>query len=426
MTDDRFFRSLKPGQYELKTEIHQWIQNIPEMIRQERSKNFMKEILSLTLGMLCVNISQRTSSSDICLRLSEILSKRRSQDTISMASICPPLELSSQEIEVGKTAMARAKDIQFNIRGYWTTGSIRFIQHDQQLSLLTFESNNWEKRIMGDRSRLRLVPRYALWDDLQPGVHRYIYATQYIYLPLRPTSGKYLDERFLASSLEDNRCLQESLLGQRVVCSFDLQGALAVPFIDLARKVQRKLIHLSRPDETDQFSEKAKTIQLWSENWIDENIESSRAPMSTPRFLRSGLIPRRRIVIFFMTRILIIRMAKNFRLVHSKDSLESPHSVLFGPTDKHVDPRFDGLMIKKGEGEMAPSIPLSKMQLEWEEDGQNDDFSSLQVDFISASDATEFRSQYNRLKYQLKKDQTEFDKIKHQVGPTVGYARNEQ
>lgn len=422
MTDDRFFVRSESEQWELKPQIRDWMQNLPTVVHSHSAKRYIQRILSLVVGMLQVDVRQRLTSKDVCLTLSDILSNRHSGVAGENIPVFPKFEPRVDEAEIGKRAIARINRIMYNAVGYWNPGPLRLVQRKGSLVLLTWENDSWTRTFMGEVSHLKVVPRYALRDDAH---HRYNDASLYICSgPGAQGAAKILNEKFWSESIDDTLLLQEALLGQKVVQNLNLQEALPSLYSDRSQKIQRKLFG-SRSHESSLPSERAKTVQLWTECLISDaaSPDPSLTKGPTHRTLRYGPSPPR-IAIFYSELILIIKLAKNIRVVASPSNVESSCSISFGPTDRSADPRFFGLILRKAEGEISPGIPISRKVLEWEEEYRSLEFDSLLLVFNCLEDSKAFLDAYRRLKFHWSNDQAEFEKRKHDVGPMLGYARN--
>jgi hypothetical protein len=89
-----------------------------------------------------------------------------------------------------------------------------------------------------------------------------------------------------------------------------------------------------------------------------------------------------------------------------------------------MDPSFRVSVFRAKEEERSPSLPLSRAALEFEEEENSSEFSSLTLDFGSIADSTSFYHSYKRVKKVWVEEVKAFEALQNQVGPEFGYARS--
>jgi len=421
-TDDRFFWwNVKTRSYELKPDIKQWIQHLPQFIKERPNRDFLNQVLLLALNMLDVDVRSRLTSKEVCIRFSNILDDFQSSLHRQSEALNHPVQTPCPGVEAGKELMKKIQSIPYNVAGFWKSGPVRFMQEDMQLRIQTLENNIWVETLLGPRSQLRLVPRYALRDR---GTH--YFSDAYLYLSSRsPTSvhGKFSPHNFA-----DVLFLQEILLGHEVRKSVKVKAAHVVQKQRkfLLKKFQRRRSSGSNDGQSD-LEVEASSVQLWAESShrdiTDMTVPASSSRRQSPRSLRIGPSPRR-IVIFFERSILIIHIAKNVRIKQPVQPDQRPTSLVLVPTDESVDPSFAVSVFRAGPEERAPSLPLTRDELNSEEMENSIECARMTLDFHNADDAESFFRTYKMVKKRWKEELKSFEPFQNRVGPVFGYARS--
>ena len=421
-TDDRFFRRFASNSYELKPDIKLWIQELPQLAPDARSKSFLNDVLLLALQMLHVEVESRLISKEVCIRFAEIVDRFRPavRESLETAYETAPL-VPFSGLEVGREIVERLPSISYNVVGFWKSGPMRFTNEDGTLHVYTLENRHWVATSLGNTTQLRLVPRYALRDV---GSHYFSDASLYL-LP-----GKIVQNatrtlgKFSSNDVRDDLLLQEFFLGQEVGKSLGVKAA------HLEQKQRKFLPKIPRRRNSEssqksiQFECQASSVQLWKErmhgNILDKPNAAPTSRRQSPRSLGLGPPPRR-IVVFYERSIVMIRIGKNFRM---KQPSQPGNSLCLVPIDEKTDPSFRVSVFRvKGE-ERSPSLPLSRDAFEFEEEENSLECSSLTLEFRSIADSTSFHHSYKRVKKAWAGELKAFEALKNQVGPEFGYARS--
>jgi serine/threonine protein kinase len=422
--DDRFFRrKFASSSYELKPEIKLWIQELPQFALDIRSKSFLNDVLLLALQMLHVEVESRLISKEVCIRFSRILDRfgpsiRESSETTRGSA--EPVLFSA--LEVGRDIIERLQSISYNVAGFWKSGPVRFTLDNMILHVNTLEEHHWVPTSLGNASQLRLVPRHALRDT---GPHYFSDASLYLLPGEHAQQATRTSGKFAANNLRDDLILQEFFLGQMVSKSLMVKSA---HLEQKQRKFLPKKFPRRRSSESSQQSlqleHQASSVQIWTEktngNLLDKPTAAPTSRRQSPRSLRLSPPPRR-IVIFYERSIAIVRIGKNVRIQHPNPT---GSSLFLVPTDEKMDPSFRVSVFRAKEEERSPSLPLSRAALEFEEEQNSSEFSSLTLDFGSIADSTSFYHSYKRVKKAWVEEVKAFEELKNQVGPEFGYARS--
>jgi serine/threonine protein kinase len=421
-TDDRFFwHNFQIHSYELKPEIKQWIQRLPQFVQDGPNRNFLNDVLLLALRMLNVDVGSRLTSKEVCIRFSNILDAFQSSHHRQSKASNHAVQTLCPGVEVGKELMKRIQSISYNVAGFWESRPVRFMQEDMQLGIQTLENNIWVEKLLGPRSQLRLVPRYALRDR---GTH--YFSDAYLYLLSR--SLKSVRGKFSAHNFADVLFLQEILLGHEVGKSVKVKAAHVVRKQQkfLPKKFQRRRSSGSNDGQSD-LEVEAFSVQLWTESShhdiTDMTVPTSSSRRQSPRSLRIGPPPRR-IVIFFERSIIIIYIAKNVRIKQPVQSDQGPTSLALVPTDESVDPSFAVSVFRARPEERAPSLPLTRDELNSEEMENSIECACVTLEFHNAADAESFFRTYKMVKKRWMEELKFFERLENRVGPEFGYARS--
>jgi hypothetical protein len=124
--------------------------------------------------------------------------------------------------------------------------------------------------------------------------------------------------------------------------------------------------------------------------------------------------------------MLIIKLAKNVRIVWASSDGSPSKSIDIVPIDKNVDTRFFGLVLSKMEDEISAGIPLDKNDFEYQEERHSIELGSVRLEFFNTEDAITFWHAYRRLKFLWSQEQREYGNLQHDIGPMFGYAGNQE
>jgi Protein kinase domain len=414
--DDRFFRhNSMSNSYELKPEVMHLIRELPHLVQDSLERDFLNEILLVALQMLDVEVQSRWTSMQVCINLARILDRFQS---IPLAEpVLPNLSVQSpcSGVEIGKELTERLQSINYNVKGFWDSGPVRFTQVGMLLLIQVWDREAWTENSLGQRSQLRLVLRYALRN---PPSH--YNSDAHLYL----SPGRV--GQFSTNNSADRMLLQEILLGFEVGKSMKLKAAqVELKHRKLMpKKFQRKGSGESGGRKYD-LEVDASCIQLWKESSYGD-ITSMVSPAlssrrQSPRALRVGSPPRR-IVIFFKQSVLVIRLAKNFRIQPPDPAGRAATSLDLVLTDGSRDPSFPVSVFKEKSKEPLPSFPLHREVFEAEEAENMVECSSLTLNFHSVGDAESFYRTYKKIKHGWAEDLKKFESVQKRIGPEFGYA----
>ena len=414
--DDRFFRhNGKTNSYELKPEVMRLIREVPYLVQGSLERDFLNEILLVALQMLHVEVKARWTSMQVCINLARILDRFQSiplaEPVLPNLLVKPPWS----GVEVGRELTERLQSINYNVNGFWDSGPVRFTQAGMLLHMQVWDREAWTEIPLGQRSQLRLVLRFALRN---PPSHYNSNAQLYL------SPGRV--GQFSTNSSADRMLLQEILLGFEVVKSMKLKSAqVELKHRKLMlKKFQRKSSGESGGQKYD-LEVDASCIQLWKESSCSDMTSmvspASSSKRQSPRVLRVGP-RRRRIVIFFKQSVLVICLAKNFRIQPPNLAGRAATSLGLILTDRSRDPSFRVSIFKEESKEPLPSFPLHREVFEAEEVENMVECSSLTTNFHSVDDAESFYSTYRKLKRGWAEDLKNFESVQKRIGPEFGYA----
>ena len=426
--DDRFFRRApasvlsqltpgteKSGTYELKPQIYQWVQHLPESVSDNLSREFINRILRVALKMLNVDVNSRLTSKEVCLRLSEIISDHQTYDSQPRNNAHVMPQLPSEGFAIGAQIMDKVQAISYNLEGFWNTARLHFVQESAFLCVQIFKDREWVRRPLGHWSQLRLIPQYALQDR---GEHHNSDAT----ISFTPNSLSGTSQRRYGKfSTSDILLLQEIVLAQKVHKDIKLSTAAAVL---IQPRTWRKFIPRKSscgtpsdaPMEVD-----ANSVQLWTESLRQDIIgPDATARRQSPRSLRLGPGPVR-VVIYYHKSVLILRVAKNERIEPRSNSDPSTTSITIVPADRATDPSFPVSILRPKPDESLAGFSLSKDQLEAQEEENSVECSSLKLVFVNKEGADSFQRTYKKLKKQWSARLGEFKNLQNHIGGQMGY-----
>ena len=428
--DDRFFRRAPPsvlsqltsaahksGIYELKPQIQQWVQHLPEYVTGDPSRVFIGRILQVALQMLNVDVHARLTSKEVCLSLSEIMNDYQSHDSQyrSNGSVIP--QRPSEGFEIGTELMAKVRPIKYNLEGYWNTAPLHFVQESALLCVRIFENREWVRRSLGHWSQLKLVPQYALRDRGDS----YDSDATISFMPNNASGAS--QRRHGKFSTPGILILQEILLAQKVHKNIRLTtAAVALSQARSLSNLIRRMSSSGRPSDAPLGMEaNANSVQLWTETWRQDIIGPDvAARRQSPRSLRLGPGPVR-VVIFYQESILILRVAKNERIERQSNSNPSSTSVTIVPTDRTTDRSFPVSILRPKSDEMQAGFSLSKDEFEAQEMENRVECSSLKLAFVNKGEADSFQRTYKRLKKEWSEQLKEFTGLRNSLGGRIGY-----
>ena len=430
--DDRYFRrtpasvsQLSRGicgavDYELKPQILQWVQLLPESVPDGPSRRFIEKVLNVALKMLNVDCHARLTSKEVCMHLSEIISEYQDHDSQpgSNAHVMP--QPPSEGLRIGTELMARIQKISYNVEGYWSTAPLHFVQENALLYVHVFEDRAWVPQRLGPWSQLRLLPLYALGDcanDSSPSVT----------ISFTPTNSSTTFQRrhgkFSTSNVD---ILQEILLAQKVHKSLKLSSAsVELKRVRSLSTLMYRGFGRSRPsDAMDSIEVHASSVQLWTACLRQDIIgPNAAARRQLPRALPLGPVPVR-IVIFYQKSILILRLAKNQRIEPRSDSAPSSTSITIVPTDRATDPSFCVSILRPKSNETLPGFSLSKDQFEAHEMENRVECNSLKLTFFHKEEADSFQRTYKKLKKRWSEQIKEVQNLRNHIVEEIGYSQS--
>ena len=409
-TNDRFFQRVDAGIYKVKPQVADWLEGLPTKIEDGLARRWVEEFVGVVTKMLEPDPNKRTSSKEVCEELSRILNGRPKLTSIK----CEPTEF-----EINGLVTSRIRQMSYNLKGFWDTGAFRLTGNDKSLFVHTWEDAKWTRTPVGERSDLNLVLRYALHDDDS----RDHFETSSIYI--RPANDNVSSittrvMRLFSSSGMDNFLLQEALLGQKVIRSFELHFASIEIQDSIPKMIHNRLLAGSPKSRGVESS--IKSLQLWTQS-STSGFPAERVEGTSQYPLHACVRPAdRRIVLFGRKRIVLIWFSENLKIQSLPEG--NGATLNFGPDIASGQSTFLGLVIDQSDRNLAPGIPLKYEDLEYEEDRGSVKIKSIRLVFGSAETADIFRRTYKRMRSQWAKDLSKFDELKHLIGPSIGYERN--
>lgn len=399
--DDRFFRR-KPNSnssYEVKPEIIAWMKQLPHSpaIFHEHSRKFLRSILDLVKQMLCVGVNERLSSTEVRKQLEAIIDRFRPaqvDETLTHRIPCFSYTLYP----------ADTKHVDAPVR----------IFEDSSGYITTLDSGNNQTRefSIGFRSQLTLIPQIHSLGDENKLSFRCLEDEEPFYPQVKMLSFRDARDAILMQSL---------LLGQHITHSCGLLDGE----IERCSPTRQKFKLYVSGGSIKERLESGAIVQLWSEEsyktpkcW--HGCQRNSSPRSRKEFLLHGALPRR-IVIFYKSSIIIVRLAKNARIEKSMvtNNLTAWRII---PTDKTRDPTFVASMITLPESDVG--IPMDRATLDAEEQRGHFECKSLRLVFRNEQDAKLFHQAYQKLKCEWKSQETQTQELKNRMGLDWGWALN--
>ncbi|KAJ4302792.1 hypothetical protein N0V90_001683 [Kalmusia sp. IMI 367209] len=404
--DDKFYGydSLS-GTCSLKSGILDQIETLSRHLHDAAEKDFFQKFLDLVLHMLDVNPKTRFTSKNVFIYLSSILNPPRPRNNSD--SSCATFLSTSSGIPVGNELITSFHTMSFRIENSWRYGAFQIIQDGTKLYVQTSSGNDSDRVLLGPRSSLRLIPDYALHN-----------ATSYHFvdtaLSISPEDGRIASTRKCTfdcgQDLDATCCLQEVFLGQEVVQSFKIQTAKLSPYQKKlsTQGIRRSLRRLKRESDFDDLGQ-ASAIQLWQESSDADAVGMfESADSSKRRYFPNP--SHRRIVIFYGQAILVLRMAKNFRLNIAPSSVSDSQCVLqLVPTAENIDRSFSASLLRKQFDNSPPSFSLVREAFQSEEENGRLECTSLAVTFHTSQEARLFYDSYKNVKQVWREEMKSFD-----------------
>ena len=405
----------------MKPAIVTWINDLPNSkgVQSQETRNFLSEILALTKEMLCVDLKQRLTSEKVCLKLTDILNRYRFYPDGEFKKQDNNLKLSEDEVDIGMDVLSQIRDAEYYTRGYWSTGTIRFIEDTSRfLTAITCDSGGYTRSPIGLRAETKLVPLYAFGDEQASSLSDCdLYLTQ--------CSAHQDDFRLtkLRSSTPQHIILMHSvLLGQDIKQSFKLRNMAYKRKTSFAVKVREVFPRKKAGSHTTRIGS-VSTVQLWSERtYKDPSSLKIRkdGSRSLREFFFTGAGPRR-IILYFNSSVLIVRLAKNARIEKGASKSDSM-SLRIVPTNRAVDSSFRASLLQASQEETYPGIPLGHTDLDREEENGSFECRSLELIFRCEEDALQFQKSYKALKQEWSHETKIIEQWRKYMGEKIGYA----
>ncbi|KAF2108838.1 kinase-like domain-containing protein [Lophiotrema nucula] len=400
--DDRFCSyDGSTGSYALKRRLLDQIERLPKHVQGAADLGFYQKFLDLVLHMLDVNPKTRLTSAHTCAYLSKIINEpagKHSIDVTRDSRDASQGDRDSEEIE------SIPRTLSLRVNGNLQSGSAQLLSDGTQLQVKVSRGTDASEVPIGQLTALRMIPEYALHN---PGSYYFLDYSLSI-TPDDPTSANAKEYTFECRQDLDATCrLQKQLLGQEVVRSWKLSSA---ELLMRPRKFRRKSSASSTASGVSGLGNPS-AIQLW-----EEGAHIDTTPHSPKRYFRPTP-SHRRVVLYFSECILLLRIAKNFRLNKASQQVENHSSTLeFVPTSESTDRSFSATLLRKRPDMPAPSFALDRGAFEAEEANGRVECSSLALIFHTPRDATLFYESYRELKRQWREDVKHFDTLLGRVG----------
>ena len=405
--DDRFCAYDETSHlYALKSRLLDQIELLPRNLREAADIEFYQKFLDLVLRMLDVNPKTRLTSTHVWIYLSKIINdpgERRIMDVAGDLRYTSEGEIDLEEFRSDPRTMS------LRINGCLRWGSVRLVSDGMQMRAQISRGGDATEVFIGHCSGLRVVPQYALHN---PGSYYFLDSSLSIILddPTGVDGNEYTFDcrRDLGAAYG----LQEKLLSQEIVQSWRVKSAklLTRPRKSGTIGFRRRSSASSSGTDLDSLGQ-ASATQLW-----EDKVQTDATTHSPKRHFRP--IPtHRRVIIFFSEAILILRIAKNFRLNKVHQPREDHSSTVeLVPTSESTDRSFSATILRKRPDMPAPSFALDREAFEAEETNGKVECNSLIITFHTPRDASLFYDSYRALKRQWRDDMKRLDALLGRVG----------
>jgi serine/threonine protein kinase len=416
--DDRFFiRTPGEMRYAVKPEVQQWIRDLPGFCAgNERTSDFLNEFLSLVSQMLQVDIAKRSTSQEVCRVLSGILNRYQPALFQSLPKLNATLAFAPDDVEFGKEVLSNIQSMMYYADGDWKEGPVRIVEEpSHEMKVLTVVGSQEIRLQLGMRGQARLIPRYASHNQRHRG-----YADCHLYFSL-VNSGKitFQPTKLFFRNSRDCVSVQSVLLGQDIRRSLSLSRSVFQRLPPLSSRIA-KLLSSQKTVEPESFGK--STVQLWSEkSFRDRNAHLRQDSRNSVRKQFFSEPVRRRILVYQESSILIVRLAKNVR-IERRPSTSASTILRIVPTDKARDSSFVASILSPSKHEVAAGIPLSRENLDLEEERAKFECRLLELNFETELQAKEFYSSYKLLKEEWHAEDKEIDRCKKDFGEVFGYS----
>ena len=405
--DDRFCAYDESSHsYVLKSRLLDQIELLPRTLREATDIEFYRKFLDLVLRMLDVNPKTRLTSAHVWIYLSKIINDPGEGPTVDVTG---DLQYTSN----GEMDLEEFRDdpqtMSLRINGSVQWGSVRLVSEGMQVRARISRGSDATEVFIGHRSSLRVVPRYALHI---PGSY-YFLDSSFSIIPNKPTGVDGNEYTFdCRRDLRAAYGMQGELLSQEIIQSWRVQSAslLVRPRRSGTISFRRRPSPSSSGTDLNSLGQ-ASAIQLW-----EDKVQMDTTLHLSKRHFRP--IPsHRRIIVFFTEAILILRIAKNFRLnkVHHPRKNHSS-TVELVPTSESTDRSFSATILQKHPNMPAPSFTLDREAFEAEETNGKVECNSLTITFHTPRDAGLFYNRYRALKRQWREDVKQLDALLGRVG----------
>jgi len=412
--DNKFYEyDYLSGSYSLKSGVLDHIQSMSQYLQTQEEKDFFEKFLDLILHMLDVNPKTRFTSKNVYIYLSSILNPPRPRQ--SSDNSCATFLSASNGILVGNELLTSFHTVSFTIENSWRYGPFEVIQDGTELYVQTSSGKNIDRVLLGPRFSLRLMPGYALHN---PTSYHFVDTS----LSITSQAGRVAGMKCTFDCGQDHNaacCLQAGFLGQEVVQSFKIRTAKLTPYQGKFSKykIRHGLLRSKRDSDSDVLGQ-ASAIQIWQGS---SNADAARmfesADSSKRRFSRNP--SHRRIIIFYSQFILILRIAKNFRINKASSSIpNSQCTLMLVPTAETRDQSFTASLLCKQPDSSPPSFSLVREVFESEEENGRLECTSLAVTFHTMQETNAFYDSYRAVKKTWREEMKPFEmaRIRHGYG----------
>lgn len=403
--DDKFYGYDQFGTCSLKSGVLDQIESMSRHLQDPVEKEFFQKFLDLVLHMLDVNPKTRFTSKNVFIYLSSILNPPHPRNNSD--SSCATFLSTSSGIPVGNELITSFHTMSFRIENSWRFGPFQIIQDGTNLHVQTSFGNDSDRVLLGPRGSLRLIPDYALHN---PTSYHFVDTS----LSISPEEGRITGTGKCTfdcgQDLDATCCLQEVFLGQEVVQSFKIQTAKLSPYQKKlsTQGIRRSLLRSKRGGGYDDLGQ-ASAIQLWQESSdADAAGMFESADSAKRRYFPNP--SHRRIIIFYGQSILMLRMAKNFRLNEAPPNIpNSQCTLMLVPTAENMDRSFSASLLRKQSDSSFPSFSLVREAFEAEEENGRLECTSLVVTFHTPQEAKLFYDSYRAIKKTWREEMKSFE-----------------
>ena len=413
--EERYFAKDERGKYGVKAIIVEKTKSLMELLEAKPARGFLRFIIGLTLQMLDSDVRSRLSASEVSEELRSGLDKAREGKLMHEDSAV----LLAKHVEGDRNALltdlSHLTDLKYMRASNWRQDVLGLVEQRQTLTLVYYEDGESHSILLGDRSKLQLIPSYAMNQEAQ-------FATSSAVVSLRLVDGSMNNEvstetyhyDFQSRYLTDILTLQGLLLQRDILGHWTLTSARF-------EKAFGKLSALTRRPKSDPSPEKASALQLWTDSSIESRL--SRGTVSTaqrPRQASSKPVMRR-LLIYSPETICVFQVGRDFRISEKQPWDEDSPFVNLVPDQRQDHPEFTGRVFQYFSKPAITGLALSKANLESYESKNRTKYESIVLQVSAVSEAIAFRKRFRKERKAWFSECDAYEKEKPNRTRSLGY-----